>query len=51
MAGRRQRMSPLDTALVRLADLAGRGVQPARMAREVEVIVAGWVERSRGGRS
>jgi hypothetical protein len=43
MAGRRQRMSPLDAALVRLADLAGRGVQPARMAREVEMIVAGWV--------
>jgi hypothetical protein len=43
MAGRRQRMSPLDTALVRLADLAGRGVMPGRMAREVEVIMAGWV--------
>lgn len=42
MAGRRQRLSPLDTALVRLADLAGRGVQPARMAREVDVIVADW---------
>lgn len=43
MAARRQRMSPLDTALVRLADLAGRGVQPGRMAREVDVILAGWV--------
>ena len=42
MAARRQRMSPLDTALVRLADLAGRGVQPGRMAREVDVIVADW---------
>lgn len=42
MAARRQRMSALDTALVRLADLAGRGVQPSRVAREVEVIVAGW---------
>lgn len=43
MAGRRQRVNPLDVALVRLADLAGRGVMPSRMAREVEVIVAGWL--------
>lgn len=42
MAARRQRMSPLDAALMRLADLAGRGVMPSRMAREVDVIVAGW---------
>jgi len=39
-------MSPLDTALVRLADLAGRGVVPSRMAREVEVIVAGWLSEA-----
>jgi hypothetical protein len=43
MAARRQRISPLNAALARLADLAGRGVQPARMAREVDVIVAGWL--------
>jgi hypothetical protein len=36
-------MDPLDAALVRLAALAGRGVQPARMAREVDAIIAGWL--------
>ena len=43
MAARKQRARPLNAALVRLADLAGRGVQPTRMAREVDVIVAGWM--------
>jgi hypothetical protein len=42
MAGRRQRTNPLDAALARLADLAGRGVSPSRIAREVETIVTDW---------
>jgi hypothetical protein len=42
MGGGRQRTNPVDAALVRLADLAGRGVTPARMAREVDVVLAGW---------
>ena len=42
-AGRRAAMRPLDAALVRLQAMAARGVQPARMAREVELIVGEWV--------
>jgi len=42
MARRRQRTNPLDAALARLAELAGRGVSPSRIAREVEAIVADW---------
>jgi hypothetical protein len=42
MAGRRQRTNPLNAALARLADLAGRGVSPSRIAREVETIVTDW---------
>jgi polyhydroxyalkanoate synthesis regulator phasin len=44
MAARRQaRVRPVDTAIVRLMALAAKGVQPTRMAREVEVIVAEWL--------
>lgn len=43
MAARRQaRVSPVDTALQRLLALVAKGVQPTRMGREVEVIVAEW---------
>ena len=44
MAGRRQaRVRPVDAAIIRLMALAAKGVQPPRMAREVEVIVAEWL--------
>jgi len=43
MSGGRPRTNPVDAALARLADLAGRGVKPARMEREVEAIVAAWL--------
>jgi hypothetical protein len=46
MAGRRQRISPIDAALARLAELAGRGVTPSRLAREVDVIMAGWLSEA-----
>jgi len=42
MSGNRRRTNPVEGAMARLADLAGRGVRPARMEREVEAIVAGW---------
>lgn len=43
MAARRQaRVRPVDAAIVRLMALAAKGVQPTRMAREVEVIAAEW---------
>jgi hypothetical protein len=48
MAKSRQQMNPVDAALVRLADQAGRGVQPARMAREVEAVLAGWLDPAGG---
>jgi hypothetical protein len=44
MSGGKQRTNPVDAAMARLADLAGRGVQPARLAREVDTIVAGWLD-------
>jgi len=43
MSGGRPRTEPVGAALVRLADLAGRGVKPTRMEREVEAIVANWI--------
>jgi len=43
MSSNRRRTNPVDGAMARLADLAGRGVRPARMEREIEAIVAGWV--------
>ena len=44
MAARRPpRVRPVDAAIVRLMALAAKGVQPPRMAREVEVIVAEWL--------
>jgi hypothetical protein len=43
MSGGKQRTNPVDAAMARLADLAGRGVQPARLAREVDTIVASWL--------
>lgn len=43
MAARTSRAArPVDAALQRLLALAGRGVAPARMAREVDAIIAGW---------
>ena len=48
MAKGRQRTNPVDAALARLADQAGRGVQPARMAREVDAVVAGWLDPTSG---
>lgn len=41
-AGRPQRVQPVDAAVVRLMGLAAKGVQPARMAREVEIIAGEW---------
>lgn len=44
MTARRQStVRPVDAAIVRLMALAAKGVQPPRMAREVEVIVAEWL--------
>lgn len=37
-------LRPLDSALMRLQAMAARGVQPARMGREVGVIVAEWLD-------
>ncbi|WP_431284399.1 hypothetical protein ACQW02_06195 [Humitalea sp. 24SJ18S-53] len=43
MAARKPaRIRPVDAALRRLMDLAGKGVAPGRMAREVEAIAAAW---------
>ncbi|MBR0653334.1 hypothetical protein GXW78_27025 [Roseomonas terrae] len=42
-ARRRAAIRPLDAALVRLQTMAARGVQPTRMAREVEIIVGEWL--------
>jgi len=45
MAARKPRAArPVDAALQRLLALAGRGVAPGRMAREVDAIIAGWRE-------
>ena len=44
MAAKRRAVRPLDAALVRLQAMAARGVQPARMAREVGLIVAEWLD-------
>lgn len=44
MAARKPRaVHPLGAALARLAELAAKGMPPGRMAREVDVIVAGWL--------
>jgi hypothetical protein len=45
-ARRRAATRPLDAALVRLQTMAARGVQPTRMAREVEIIVGEWLGES-----
>jgi hypothetical protein len=45
MAARRPAAQrPLDAALVRLQAMAARGAQPARMGREVGLIVAEWLD-------
>ena len=44
MAAKQRAVRPLDAALVRLQAMAARGVQPARMAREVGLIVAEWLD-------
>jgi hypothetical protein len=38
----KSRTRPLDGALQRLLDLAARAAPPARMAREVEIIIGEW---------
>ena len=44
MAARKSRaVRPLDAAIGRLIALAGKGVAPGRMAREVDVIAAEWL--------
>jgi hypothetical protein len=44
MAARKpSRRNPLDDAIGRLMALAAKGVQPTRMAREVEVITGEWL--------
>ena len=42
-ARRRAATRPRDAALMRLQTMATRGVQPTRMAREVELIVGEWL--------
>jgi len=42
MAGHRSAASPDRAALSKLADLAGKGVAPDRIRREVESFVSGW---------
>jgi hypothetical protein len=37
-------MRPVDAAIIRLMTLAAKGVQPHRMAREVEVIANEWLQ-------
>ena len=48
MAKGRQQTNPVDAALARLAEQAGRGVQPARMAREVDAVLAAWLDPASG---
>ncbi len=49
MAARKPRAArPVDAALNRLLALAGRGVSPNRMAREVDAIVAEWQQGAAG---
>jgi hypothetical protein len=49
MAARKPRAArPVDAALKRLLALAGRGVSPSRMAREVDTIVAEWRQAAAG---
>lgn len=49
MAARKPRAArPVDAALTRLLALAGRGVSPNRMAREVDAIVAEWRQGEAG---
>lgn len=44
MAARRPaKVRPVNAAIVRLMALAAKGVQPPRMAREVEQIVSEWL--------
>ena len=40
---------PVDAALQRLVALAGRGVAPGRMAREVDAILGEWRETNPAG--
>ena len=40
---------PLDAALKRLLELAAKAVPPHRMAREVDLIVAGWEAEAEAG--
>jgi hypothetical protein len=47
MAAKKPRApKPLDVALTRLLALATKAVPPHRMAREVDLIVAGWQEEA-----
>lgn len=50
MAARKTRAErPIDAALKRLVALAGRGVAPSRMAREVEAILGEWRDATPAG--
>lgn len=44
----RSHVRPLDGAVMRIVQLAGKSAPPSRMAREVELIVGDW-ERDLGG--
>jgi hypothetical protein len=44
MARKPARVRPVEAAAQRLLALVAKGVAPHRMAREVELIVAGWAE-------
>jgi hypothetical protein len=50
MAARNPRAArPVDVALQRLVALAGRGVAPGRMAREVDAILGEWRDTTPAG--
>jgi hypothetical protein len=42
MPAARQRMRPVDAAVIRVMAIAAKGVPPERMAREVEIIAGEW---------
>ncbi|MBS7811183.1 hypothetical protein [Roseococcus pinisoli] len=44
----KSRVRPLDNAVMRIIQLAGRGAAPSRMAREIELIISEW-EQELGG--
>ncbi len=44
----KSKIRPLDSAVMRIIQLAGRGAAPSRMAREIELIISEW-EQELGG--